>query len=45
MGSFFFLYQQWLISERDESKCLQAFLNNNWFGAVVFIGLALDYLP
>lgn len=45
MGSFFFLYQQWLIAERDTTRCLQAFLNNNWFGAVVFIGLALDYLP
>lgn len=44
-ASFFFIYQQWLIAERDTTRCLQAFLNNNWFGAVVFIGLALDYLP
>jgi len=45
MASFFFLYQQWLIAERSPAQCLQAFLNNNWFGAVVFVGLALDYLP
>ena len=45
LASFFFLYQQWLIAERDSKRCLQAFLNNNWFGAVIFAGLALDYLP
>lgn len=45
LASSFFLYQQWLISERDAARCLQAFLNNNWFGAVVFISLLLDYLP
>ncbi len=44
-ASLFFLYQQWLIAERDRSSCLQAFLNNNWYGATVFTGLALDYLP
>lgn len=44
-ASSFFIYQQWLIAQRDPARCLQAFLNNNWFGAVVFIGLLLDYLP
>ena len=44
-ASFFFIYQQWLIADRDAKQCFQAFLNNNWFGAVVFIGLLLDYLP
>jgi len=44
-ASSFFIYQQWLIAERDPARCLQAFLNNNWFGAAVFIGLLLDYLP
>lgn len=32
-------YQQWLIKDRDPSKCLAAFLNNNYFGALVFLGL------
>ncbi len=40
----FFLYQQVLIKDRQPDKCFQGFLNNNWFGMVVFIGIALDYL-
>lgn len=35
-------YQQWLIRNRDPASCLRAFLNNAWFGAAVFAGLALD---
>lgn len=38
------LYQQYLIKDRERSKCFQAFLNNNWFGAAVFAGIALEYL-
>ena len=34
-------YQQFLCRNRDREKCLRAFLNNNWFGAAVFCGLAL----
>jgi 4-hydroxybenzoate polyprenyltransferase len=34
------LYQQWLIRQRDRARCFQAFLNNSWFGAAVFAGLA-----
>ncbi len=39
-----FLYQQVLIKDRQPDKCFQGFLNNNWFGMIVFIGIALDYL-
>ena len=35
------IYQQFLCRNRDREKCLRAFLNNNWFGAAVFCGLAL----
>jgi 4-hydroxybenzoate polyprenyltransferase len=35
------VYQQWLIKDRDRARCFQAFLNNTWFGAAVFAGLAL----
>lgn len=42
-ASIFFVFQQYLIRERDRKLCFRAFLNNNWFGMVVFIGLALDY--
>ncbi len=37
------VYQQKLIYQRDKAKCFKAFLNNNWFGLVIFVGLLLDY--
>ncbi len=40
----FAIYQQWLARERDPIRCFEAFLNNHWFGLVVFFGLILDYL-
>jgi 4-hydroxybenzoate polyprenyltransferase len=42
-GGIFFLYQQILIRRREPDQCFRAFLNNNYFGMIVFIGLALDY--
>lgn len=36
-------YQQWLIRDRERLPCFKAFLNNHYFGMVVFIGLMLDY--
>ena len=33
-------YQQWLIRGRERDACFKAFLNNAWFGAAVFVGLA-----
>lgn len=36
-------YQQWLIRKRIPELCLQAFLNNHWFGLVIFVGLAMSY--
>jgi 4-hydroxybenzoate polyprenyltransferase len=38
------VYQQGLIRYRERENCFRAFLNNNWFGAVVFAGMLLDYL-
>jgi 4-hydroxybenzoate polyprenyltransferase len=39
----FFAYQLWLIRDRDPKDCLRAFLNNNYVGMSVFLGLALEY--
>ena len=43
-AAMFALYQQLLIRERKPEQCLRAFLNNNYFGMSVFIGIALEYL-
>ena len=37
-------YQQQLIAGRERDRCFRAFLNNNTFGALIFAGIALDYL-
>lgn len=39
----FFVYQQYLIRDREPSACFHAFLSNNWFGAAVFIGILSNY--
>ncbi len=39
-----FAYQQYLIRHGDRSQCFKAFLNNNWVGGVLFLGIALDFL-
>jgi 4-hydroxybenzoate polyprenyltransferase len=38
-----FMYQQWLIRFRNREACFKAFLNNNWVGMAIFIGIAADY--
>jgi 4-hydroxybenzoate polyprenyltransferase len=32
-----------LIKTRERERCFKAFMNNNWVGAAIFGGLALDY--
>jgi 4-hydroxybenzoate polyprenyltransferase len=39
-----FLWQQWLIRRREPAGCLRAFLNNQYVGLVVFVGILLQYV-
>lgn len=39
------LYQQYLIKDREPQQCFQAFLNSNWCGLFIFLGIYLSYLP
>ena len=43
LSALLFLYQQYLIRDRDPAACFKAFLNNNWVGALVFAGIVADY--
>ncbi len=38
------VYHYTLIRERDPARCFKAFLHNNWLGAAVFAGIAIDFL-
>jgi 4-hydroxybenzoate polyprenyltransferase len=42
-AAMFALYQQFLIRQRKPEDCFRAFLNNNYFGMSIFIGIALEY--
>jgi 4-hydroxybenzoate polyprenyltransferase len=44
IASGLFGYQQYLSRNREPTACLQAFLNNNWLGASLFISIVLHYL-
>lgn len=37
------VYHYTLIRERDRMRCFAAFRHNNWLGALLFAGVALDY--
>jgi 4-hydroxybenzoate polyprenyltransferase len=39
-----FVYQQRLASRRERDGCFAAFLNNNYVGACIFVGIAAHYL-
>jgi 4-hydroxybenzoate polyprenyltransferase len=38
------LHHYTLIRNRGRAECFKAFLHNNWLGAAVFAGIAVDYL-
>ncbi len=39
-----FIWQQKMIVHRDRDACFKAFLNNNYVGLALFVGLAVSYL-
>jgi 4-hydroxybenzoate polyprenyltransferase len=43
-AALLFLYQQWLIRNREPAGCLRAFQNNQYVGMVIFIGILLQYI-
>ncbi len=42
-GAGCFLWQQWLIRNREPAACFEAFKNNNYFGVAIFAGVLLQY--
>ncbi|KKN07422.1 hypothetical protein LCGC14_1067130 [marine sediment metagenome] len=38
-----FIYQQYLVKDREPTQCLKAFLNNNWVGLALFASLVIHY--
>ncbi|MEZ3499970.1 4-hydroxybenzoate octaprenyltransferase [Pantoea sp. KPR_PJ] len=40
-----FVYQQKLIVQRERAACFQGFLNNNYVGLVIFVGVLLNTPP
>jgi 4-hydroxybenzoate polyprenyltransferase len=44
VAAIFALYEQFLIRQRKPEDCLKAFLNNNYFGMAIFVGIALEFI-
>lgn len=40
-----FSWQQWLVRRRERDACFKAFLNNNWVGLAIVLGLAGNFIP
>ena len=43
ISAILMVYQQYLIRYRQPALCISAFLNNNWLGAAIFIGIVVSY--
>lgn len=44
VAATFFIYQQFLIKDRERDLCFKAFLNNHYAGLAVFTGIFLHYM-
>jgi 4-hydroxybenzoate polyprenyltransferase len=43
VAALLFAWQQWLARGRDGPGCFRAFLNNNYVGFALFVGIAAEY--
>jgi len=43
IAAVLFARQQFLVRNRDRDACFRAFLNNNWVGLVIWVGLLANY--
>lgn len=39
-----FVYQQKLMVDRERAPCFKAFMNNNYIGFILFVGIVLSYI-
>lgn len=44
LTSVLFVYQQQLMVNRERAPCFKAFMNNNYVGFILFIGMVISYL-
>lgn len=44
LAAALFARQQYRVRKRDRAQCFAAFLNNNWVGAVIWLGLVITYI-
>lgn len=44
IAAILMLYHQYLIRFRQPAQCISAFLNNNWIGLVIFVGIFISYI-
>lgn len=39
LAALLFIYQQWLVRDRQPAQCFRAFLNNHYVGLIIFLGI------
>lgn len=44
IAGILFLYQQKIIANREPNGCFRAFLNNNYVGLILFLGILFSYI-
>jgi 4-hydroxybenzoate polyprenyltransferase len=43
IAALLFVRQQYMVRNRDRDACFKAFLNNNWVGVAIYVGLLFTY--